>query len=172
MLTPEPSTAAADSVASTRIMQACSLLFAGIAQIGITATLLQAYADKSFHRWYELKHGGDDEYKDVMAKLGADKDATKRKEIKSAILDAILQSNDALFGKAALQMVAPALLFVSAGALLLLRGGGAPGLLVEADAGTMALWRCVGGFVGCWTSAWWIVCTAGAVWLRNTGVMA
>ena len=69
-------------------------------------------------------------------------------------------------------MVAPALLFVSAGALLLLRGGGAPGLLVEADAGTMALWRCVGGFVGCWTSAWWIVCTAGAVWLRNTGVMA
>ncbi|GHP08094.1 hypothetical protein PPROV_000683600 [Pycnococcus provasolii] len=147
------------NVASTAQMQALALAFAAVAQLVAVPTLLQANADKSFHRWYELKHGGEEEYKDLLKRMGADKDAKKKGEAKAAIMDAILESLDRLFGKVAVQATAPALIFVGAGALM------------SADAELGAVYRTFGGFVGSFACAWWFLVNAGAIWLRNTGLI-
>ena len=120
--------------------------------------LLQRFLDTALISWHQLKHGG---------LPGSGKKADKASI--SAVIMANCQVVLLVLGKAAVQVVAPAVLFLGLG-LLLAFSLAHPQLMPDA-AGVNALIDGATGFLVFWTGGTWFAMTSGCIWLFKTGTL-
>ncbi|KAL4419700.1 hypothetical protein ABPG75_006798 [Micractinium tetrahymenae] len=141
------------------VVQAGALLLTAAAMGANQRTLLQRYLDRALTGWHQLKHGS--------------RAARGTKDEKRTLGDVIrvhCQVTNHLLGKAAVQSLGPAVLYLNLG-LLLLHTVLHPAAEGSSAMETQVLLQSCIGFLAFWTGACWFLYCAVLLWLFRTGVL-
>lgn len=141
------------------LVQTGALLLTAAAMAGNLRTLLQRYLDRGLTGWHQLKHGS-----------RAARGTRDEKRTLGDVIRVHCQVTNHLLGKAAVQSLGPAVLYLSLG-LLQLQTVLHPAAAGSAAVETQVLLQSFVGFLSLWTGACWFLYCAAFLWLFRTGTL-
>lgn len=147
------------SEAQLVLLQAAALLLIAVVMAANLRTLLQRYLDKALTGWHQLKHGS------LVARAKKDD-----KKTLGELIRATCQATNFLLGKAAVQLLAPAAVYLGMG-LLLLGSALHPGAPGSTAAEAQALLQSCVGFMAAWTGGCWFAYCGIMLWMYRTGML-